>query len=130
MRSTNKLKNLENLIFMLFKIPKNDEKICWTKHALEKMKFYQLSESRLKRVLRHPKRVEKGIAPGTIACMQPAGSKKRQTEIWLMYQNFKSRGQEKKRIITAWRYPGISPIREPIPIPDDILGELHKIIKY
>ena len=35
----------------------------------------------------------------------------------------------KKVIITAWRYPGVSPIREAIPIPNDILEEL-KNIKY
>ena len=33
--------------------------------------------------------------------------------------------QQKKKIITAWRYPGISPIGEPIPIPDDILAEIE-----
>lgn len=35
----------------------------------------------------------------------------------------------KKVIITAWRYPGVSKIREAIPIPSDILEEL-KSIKY
>jgi hypothetical protein len=29
-------------------------------------------------------------------------------------------------IITAWRYPGISPIREEIPIPAEILKELKE----
>ena len=31
----------------------------------------------------------------------------------------------KKKIITTWRYPGISPIGEPIPIPDEILAEIE-----
>lgn len=35
----------------------------------------------------------------------------------------------KKIIITAWRYPGVSKVREAIPIPNDILEEL-KSIKY
>lgn len=101
------------------KFEKTNEELSWTRHAKEKMKFYRLSESRLKRVLRRPDRVEKGIAPGTIAIMQRTGTKKRTTEIWLMYQPLKKSGN-KKRIITAWRYPGISPIREEIPIPEDI----------
>jgi hypothetical protein len=94
--------------------------ILWTKHAREKMRFYRLSESRLKRVLRNHKRKELGIASGTIAVMQPTTSK-HTSEIWLMYQNLRKRGI---RIITAWRYPGKSPIRGPIPIPLEILEEL------
>ncbi|MBZ9569710.1 hypothetical protein KJA16_02195 [Patescibacteria group bacterium] len=108
---------------MFFKAPKNSKKISWTKHVEEKMKFYQLSERRLKRLFRNPKRIEKGIVPGTIAIMQPAGTKKHPTEIWLMYQKL----GKKMRIITAWRYPGISPIREAPPIPEDILKFLWKL---
>jgi hypothetical protein len=114
-----------------FKEPKSTENLFWTKHAKEKMRYYQLSENRLKRVLRNPKRIEKGIAPNTIAIMQPAGTKKHPTEIWLMYQikKFKVKGLESKviRIISAWRYPGISPIGEPPPIPEDILAELKNV---
>ena len=109
---------------MQFKFPKNDEKYSWTNHVGRKMMFYGLSADRGKRVIRNPNRSEKGIAPNTIAVMQPAGSKK-PSEIWVMYAN---RGK-KKVIITAWRYPGKSPIREAIPIPADILEEL-KSIKY
>lgn len=109
---------------MGFKIPKKTEKISWTKHAKEKMKFYRLSESRLKRVLFNPKRIEKGIVLGTIAIMQPTGTRKHPTEIWLMYQKIE---KEKIRIITAWRYPGISPVREPPPIPEDIQKFLWKL---
>jgi len=32
----------------------------------------------------------------------------------------------KKKMISAWRYPGTSPIGEPIPIPEDIIEELRK----
>lgn len=105
---------------MLFKYPKNDKRISWTRHVKEKMKFYNLSESRLRRLLHNPKRKETGIAPGTIAVMQPAGSKKHPTEIWLMYQ----KTGRKIKIITAWRYPGVSPVREPPPIPEDISQDL------
>jgi len=116
---------------MFFKEPKDTERISWTKHVKKKMKFYQLSEGKLKRVLSNPKRIEKGIATNTIAIMQPAGTKKHPTEIWLMYQSIKSKIKKQKtkkiRIISAWRYPGISPIHEPPPIPEDILLELKKI---
>ena len=81
---------------MLLKEPKNTEKVSWTKHCKEKMRYYQLSENRLKRVLRNPKRIEEGIAPGTIAIMQPAGTKKHPTEIWLMYQIIKSKVKSQK----------------------------------
>ena len=112
---------------------KEGERILWTKHVKEKMKQYQLSERRLKRVLRKPARIEKGIAPETIAIMQSTGTKKHPTEIWLMYQTVKSKVKSQKlkviRIISAWRYPGISPLREPPPIPIDVLSELENLIK-
>ena len=114
---------------MRFIRPKNSDKIFWTKHALEKMRFYNLSENRLKRVLRNPSRKEEGIAPETLAVMQRAGSKKHPTEIWLMYQIIKSKVKNQKlKVISAWRYPGISPKDKEIPIPQDILEELNKII--
>ncbi len=97
------------------------EKIFWTKHAEEKMRYYNLSKSRLKRLFRQSDRKELGIAPKTIALMQISGSRKHPTEIWLMYQKEKS-GIIK--IISAWRYPGRSPIGKPPPIPEDTLWEL------
>jgi hypothetical protein len=115
-----------------FKEPKNTKNLFWTKHAKEKMRYYQLSENRLKRVLRNPKRIEEGIAPDTIAIMQPAGTKKHPTEIWLIYQikSSKVKGQKSKiiKIISAWRYPGISPIGEPPPIPEDVLKDLKEYV--
>ena len=109
---------------MRLKIPKNTERISWTNHSIDKMRYYGLSEARLKRVLNNPERKELGIAPGTVAIMQSAGSKKHPTEIWIMYQNLKG---GKIRIITAWRYPAKSPIQGPIPIPPEILEELGEI---
>ncbi len=106
-----------------FKEPKNNKDFYWTAHIKRKMRYYQISEGRLKRILRHPKRKEKGIAPNTVALMQSAGTKK-PTEIWLMYQLV----GKKKRMISAWRYPGISPKSEQIPIPDDIVRELKESI--
>jgi len=117
---------------MRFKAPKNTDKIVWTKHSIEKMQYYKLSENRLKRVLRNPDRKEKGIAPGTLAIMQRTGSKKHPTEIWMMYQIIKSKVKNQKlkriKIISVWRYPGISPIGKEIPIPQDILEELNRLI--
>lgn len=83
------------------------------------MMYYGISEGLIRRVIKSPKRTEEGIAPGTIAVMQPTGYA-RKKEVWVMYQQ----AGKKKKVITAWRYPGVSPIRKAIPIPDDILAEL------
>ncbi len=84
------------------------------------MAYYGLSGDRIKRILRNPERTENGIAPDTIAAMQPAGTQKKSTEIWTMY----ARKGSQRIIITAWRYPGVSKVRDQIPIPQDILEEL------
>ena len=102
------------------KSPKDSREIIWTRHAVVKMHHYGLSESCLKRLLKSSKRREKGVVEGTIALMQPAGTK-RPTEIWLMYQPL----GEAKKIITAWRYPGVSPKKE-VPIPEEIIQELKE----
>ncbi len=115
----------------MYKKPKNDDKYTWTNHVVGKMAYYHISESLVKRVVRFPKRIEKGIAPGTTACMQPAGSKKHPTEIWVMYvekdQALKVGLASKKKIISAWRYPGVSKVGEPIPIPEEILDALQEL---
>lgn len=129
---------------MNFREPKfkSDKKYVWTNHVLQKMRFYRLSESRVRRILRNPKRVEEGIAPDTVACMQLSGSRKRAEEIWVMWQKSVNRKQltannERKKggfgwtqgkimIISAWRYPGISPVNKPIQIPEDVLEDLRE----
>ena len=98
-----------------------EDKYSWTLHARLKLKYYGLSESRIKRIIRFPARTEEGIVEGTIAVMSPAETK-RYTEIWTMYKISKKR----IRIITAWRYPGKSPARDPIP--PEILKEVRKIL--
>lgn len=101
----------------------------WTEHARFKMRQYGLSEARVKRVLRAPSRVEAGIAPKTVAVMQPAqtsASQKFQSgkpakwsqELWVMYEDTK----KARRIIAAWRYPGVSPVRQPPPFPEDLMS--------
>lgn len=121
----------------------------WTQHSLYKLKQYGLSQQRIKRVIRVPERIEEGIVPKTVACMQKAGSQKHPYEIWVMYQIGKPKTQipeskqntlkkaqkfnlanrlstKKLKIISAWRYPGISPKNSPIP--SEILEEIGNIL--
>ena len=122
---------------MQFKPPKNTEKYEWTQHAVFKMKQYGLTAQRILRVVKNPQRTEEGIVKNTIAVMQPAslrtkdGKRVWSQEIWAMYQikrktqnaKLKAIGQRRIRIISAWRYPGVSPKRDPIP--EEILRELN-----
>lgn len=126
--------------------PKEDSKYSWTDHAWEKMQYYGISESRIKRIIRFPTRTEEGVAEKTVAVMQPGGGK-RYSEIWVMYalahsresekvkdksgkldnmKNFNFGSQKKIRVITAWRYPGKSPERDPIP--DEVLSEVRALL--
>lgn len=122
---------------MQFKLPKDNEKYSWTNHVKDKMVYYGISESLIRRIVRHPTRVEEGIAPGTSAAMQPTQNKKNPAEVWVMYQRVKKKSdpdntlglQPKLRIISAWRYPGISPKRTQIPIPDEMLMEIEKALE-
>lgn len=106
------------------------QKYVFTNHAQYKMRYYRLSESLVKRIIRYPVRTEESIVPNTIACMRPAqthsassGQSKKYSEVWAMYALIKS-GQIK--VITAWRYPGKSPERDPIPV--EILQEARKVL--
>lgn len=89
--------------------------LFFTAHAQFKMRQYGLSQSRINRVLRFPVRIEVGIAPKTVAVMAPASNKKH--ELWVMYQDTK----KLRKVIAAWKYPGVSPVREPPPFPEDLL---------
>lgn len=117
-----------------FKINEMSQDIIWTKHAKAKMRFYRLSEQRVRRVLNSPKRTEEGIAPNTVAMMQPASIKTKdgkQTwsqEIWVMVQE-KRQGESGKgkviKIISAWKYPGRTKPGEPLP--EEILREIRLV---
>ncbi len=110
------------------------KKIHWTEHCKMKMRQYGLSKMKLMSLLRKPDRKEEGIATGTTALMSRCARSgvARQTnnskfkyqkpagEIWLMYQDNK----DFRKIVSAWRYPGISKPGESIPIPEDIKREL------
>lgn len=107
----------------------------FTAHSQFKMTQYGLSEQKIKSVIRNPKRREVGIVPRTVAVMQPVSLKKVdgkemwKQEIWVMFVIKKTSeatrifGQQNIRIISAWRYPGISPKRNPIPL--EILREIE-----
>ena len=107
---------------------KNFRKIFWTEHSKIKMKQYGLSKQKLLGILYRPERKEQGIVPGTTAVMKTNKSysnslqknKKALGEIWLMYKDVK----DLRKIISAWRYPGVSKPGEEIPIPEDIRQEL------
>lgn len=127
----------------------------WTGHSLYKLKYYQLSKQRITRVIRNPERIEEGIVSKTIAVMQPTsvriknGKKTWSQEIWAMYQLRRTRnlkretqisplpsvpspnigrgwGEGKLKIISAWRYPGMSPKNNPIP--EEIWNEIKEMI--
>ncbi|MFA6495344.1 MAG: hypothetical protein WC246_03565 [Candidatus Paceibacterota bacterium] len=143
----------------------------WTAHAQAKMHFYGLSESRVRRVLHSPLRIEEGIAPGTVAALQPTSYKTKEgkrlwgQEIWVMYkitnnkqqtmggaldgkretEKSAEKGEEKKddkarawiasmrraltgerkvKIISAWRYPGVT--KPGAPLPQAIADEIEE----
>ena len=109
---------------MLLKTPE-PEKIVWTKHSEDKIKYYGFSKKRVLNIFRKPTRREEGIAPKTLACMQRIGTKKNPREAWMMYV----KRPKEIFIISAWRYPGITPIGQRPIIPEDALTELYQIIK-
>jgi len=114
------------------------KKLFWTEHSKIKMRQYGLSKQKLLGILRNPERKEHGIVPGTTAVMKTnkvffrlrqitikkawQAPKKVPGEIWLMFRDIK----DARKIISAWRYPGISKPGESIPIPEDIRKELLK----
>ncbi len=104
---------------------RQQDRYIWTNHAHQKMRHYRLTESRVKRIIRHPARSEEGIMENGIACMQPAGGKN-YSEIWAMYLLSGSIDARNIKIITCWRYPGKSPSRDPIPAA--ILREIQMIL--
>jgi len=117
------------MVIMGFKIPRDNEKYRWTHHVIRKMQYYGLTPSRVLRVINAPHRTEDGVAEGTLAAMQTAGSKARPWELWVMWRELGTRAgplaPTKRVIITAWRYPGVSPVRERVPIPSEIVAELE-----
>ncbi|MFA6407758.1 MAG: hypothetical protein WCV80_03580 [Candidatus Paceibacterota bacterium] len=122
------------------KPPKDDSRYTWTSHVFGKMLHYGIGEGRIRRIIRTPTRIEEGIAENTIAAMCPYGTspegrqlygkpndnKKRWFprggEMWVMYKL----DGGKIKVITAWRYPGKSSARNPIP--KDIIDEVRQLV--
>jgi hypothetical protein len=123
--------------------------VLFTRHAEYKMKQYGLSAQRVRTVMRNPKRIQEGVAKDTVAVMQPVSTRRKDgketwnQEIWVMYVQQKSVNKKLKaknsasgdsryplpgngslRVISAWRYPGVSPAGNPIP--DEILREIEE----
>ncbi|MDO8574500.1 MAG: hypothetical protein Q7R86_02645 [bacterium] len=96
--------------------------LAWTAHSRAKMRYYGLSEARVKRIIHSPKRIEEGIAPKTVAMMQSAGSAKHPYELWVMLQD----AGQKRKVISAWRYPGITKPGESLP--EEIIREIRNLI--
>lgn len=88
------------------------------------MLYYRISEQKIKTILKNPSRKEEGIAPNTSAVMKRNDTPKRKEEMWVMFQKL----SHKLRIISAWRYPGMSPKGKEIPIPKDIMQELEGVL--
>ena len=88
------------------------------------MRQYGLSKTKLIQLLYKPERREQGIVPGTVAVMKTnkiffkekkitvskawQRPKKTPGEIWIMYKEVKINSLPARKIISAWRYPGIS----------------------
>ena len=120
-------------------------KFYWTIHAKDKMRYYKLSESRVKRVINFPKRIEEGVAEDTVAMMQPGGSARNPYEIWVMVQRGSGKYSKAKtakekaiinklglkeaslKVISAWRYPGTTKPGEKLP--EEILREFRSAAK-
>jgi hypothetical protein len=106
----------------------------WTRHAQGKLRQYGLSENRVKRVIKSPVRVEKGIAEDTIAFMQPSsykrvnGDRTWSQEIWTMVRHVPYYVDGKKvmktKVISAWRYPGKT--RPGEQLPSEIFAEIEE----
>lgn len=113
-------------------------KYIWTQHAQQKMRYYQLSTSRIRRVLKTPLRIEEGIADNTAAAMQPTSYKTKDgvrswsQEIWVLFKstNIKDSITKKEnkgiKIISAWRYPGKTKPRDELP--SEIWSEIEEAL--
>lgn len=120
----------------------------FTVHAQHKMRQYGLSAQKVRWVIRAPKRREEGIVPRTIVMMRPVspkvvdGKEIWKQEVWAMLQEGQIISSEQSdwktalpvgleelqtkniKIISVWRYPGMSPKNHSIP--EEILREMEE----
>ncbi|MBM3206210.1 MAG: hypothetical protein FJZ43_01125 [Candidatus Staskawiczbacteria bacterium] len=112
-----------------------NKKIHWTEHSKIKMRQYGLSKTKLINLIYKPERKEEGIVPGTVAVMKTNKvfftkkkiaikndfkPQKSPGEIWLMFRDTK----DQRKVISAWRYPGVTKAGDQIPIPKDIAEDI------
>jgi len=133
---------------MKWKEPKNSDLYKWTHHAKEKMKYYGLSETRVRLVLKKPLRIEENFIEGVLLAMQPQSTrvnkktkeKKWSSEIWVMYKEIDSdvvlnldvpkkfenlfKKQKQLLIVSAWKYPGVTHSNKDLPI--EIENEIYE----
>ncbi|MFA5052626.1 MAG: hypothetical protein WC565_01015 [Parcubacteria group bacterium] len=98
------------------------KELLWTRHSRFKMRQHSLSETRVRRVLNSPDRIERGIALKTIAMMRKEKAIKKEFEVWVMV----SEDGPSRRIISAWRYPGVT--RPGEPLPREVLVEMEEAL--
>ncbi|MDZ7611312.1 MAG: hypothetical protein U5L10_00960 [Candidatus Moranbacteria bacterium] len=110
---------------MQIKIPQDDYKYLWTRHVVGKIFQYGITPNRVKRIINNPQRREEGIAPSTVAVMQKKSKKEDKGELWVMYQTVGG----KKRVISTWVYPGVTPKGKEIFVPDEVWMEIEKYKK-
>ena len=136
----------------MFNIPKSSEYL-WTRHAQAKMNYYKISPARVRRVIKSPARIEEGIAPDTVAFMQPVSYKTKNgkrtwtQEFWVMAAQSTTNNKRQTtndtkskefssskplvvgsrlRIISAWRYPGMT--KPGAPLPSVIIDEIKEAL--
>jgi hypothetical protein len=98
------------------------KELLWTRHSRFKLREHALSETRVRRVINSPDRVERGIAEGTIAMMRREKATKKEFEVWVMVADRDSA----RRVVSAWRYPGTTKPGEPLP--KEILMEMESAL--
>jgi hypothetical protein len=114
---------------MRFKLPKNSSEFKWTSHVKNKMMYYSISEQKIRSVLRAYDRREVGLAEGTVAVMKRNDTQKRKQELWVMYKETEAKKKRKQLVmISVWRYPGVTKKGDEIPVPEDVLEELKRIL--
>ena len=109
------------------KLPKDSDRLVWTQHIKRKMLFYGISASQIRSILRKADRIEKSIVKGLFVSMKENHKKNRQEELWLMYQVFVVAGLSKIKLISVWRYPGITEKGEEIKIPEEVLLDISAV---
>jgi hypothetical protein len=130
----------------MIKLENNFKKIVWTQHSEIKLKQYGLSKAKISSLIHKPERIEEGIVEGTTVMMKTnkvftnnsfkknlrldlkvktdskkftfanCNIKKAPGEIWVMYKDIK----DLRKIISCWRYPGVTKPGEQVSIPADI----------